>query len=341
MITLKIDLGRLKHNLGQIKTKTNAKIYAVVKANAYGHGVEICKYITQSVYGFAVSNALEAAELIATGIKNPILILCPSGKKTDGNIIHTVCDLKGLDQLNSCKIALKINSGMNRLGLDHKQMPNVTDKLKSRPDLILTDIFTHFSCVESADTQLKIFKSATKNLKNSKEISFHACASNALVLNKNFHLDAIRCGLAMYGYPFGISCATAEINLKPVLKAYAKVLQINDVKRGSRVGYGSFFAPKNMTIAVISAGYADGFRRSQGRKVMIDGTACPVFSCVCMDMCLVDITHLKTPLKIGSKAYILDDSLCAMTLANELNTVPYEILTSFSSKRIIREYVDN
>ena len=363
MITLEINIGRIRKNIAIIKKRVKARIYAVVKAQAYGHGFETAAYIQDSVYGFAVSNTAEAYELAKRGVIKPILILCPaeaadcsvlSGCKATGygNVIYTVCRHDDLRCLNNCRVAVKVNTGMNRLGANVNSVGKLISKISSRSDLVISEMFTHFCEVGSAAQQLSVFEPVI-GIARSMDIAVHACASNCLKLGSEFHLDAVRCGLAIYGYGEAdrAGCIAGdngtdscpgflknEIGLLPALSAYTKIVQINYVKKGERIGYGSNYAPHDMKVAVLMAGYADGFRRADARSVVIAGVECGIFGNVCMDMCMADVSKLKH-VKVGDRAYLLNDCLNAQVLAERLGIVPYEILTAFSGDRIKRIYV--
>lgn len=324
MVILKINLACLFYNLDVIRQKVKTPVFAVVKADAYGHGVQLCKFIEEEVDGFVVSCDSEAIELRKLKIKKPILILSPSNKIDYFDIIYTVCSAEELSNYKGNEIAIKINSGMNRLGADEKEFEKILNKAKAE-DIKISQIYTHFTSVENAENQFRYFSKIKSVVK---DVPWHCCASNCLSLPSYMHGSLVRCGLAMYGYGFS--------GLLPIMHAYTYVVQINFVKKGMNIGYGNFVAPKDMKIAVLCAGYADGIRRFKGKKVRINGYSCEIVGDVCMDMCLADVTDAYV--EKGDRAYFLDNILNAEMLAKEQQTIAYEILTLFSAKRIKRIY---
>lgn len=325
MIALEINLSRIVENICEIRRRVAAELIAVVKADAYGHGSALCPFIERYVDGFAVSSLGEAEELRAEGVTKRILILAPSEpSKIHGGITYTVCSVSDLRRFKSgAEIAVKINSGMNRLGADVSEVAEIA-KFAADKNLKITQAFTHFCCEESAAAQFANFMRATRGF----DFKKHCCASNCLDLPSSYHLDAVRCGLAIYGY--------GEPYLKPVMSAYTYVVQVNCVHRGERIGYGDFTACRDMKIAVLQAGYADGYRRADKNEAIINGVCVPIVGLVCMDMCMADVTGV--PVKRGDKAYLLGDELDACRIAENRGTVPYEVLTSFRGKRIRRVY---
>lgn len=324
MVILKINLACLYYNIDVIKKKVQVPVFSVVKADAYGHGSQLCKFIEEKVDGFAVSCDIEAEELRKIKIKKPILILSPSNKIDYLDIIYTVCSAEELSYYKGKEIAVKINSGMNRLGADKKEFEKII-KYAKQNDIKISQVYTHFSSVENAKRQFEDF-CQIKNIAN--DLPWHCCASNCLILPSYMHGSLVRCGIAMYGYGYA--------GLLPILHAYTYVVQINNVKKGMHIGYGSYVAPKDMKIAVLCAGYADGIRRLKGRKVRINGYTCDIVGDICMDMCMADISNAYV--EKGDRAYFLDNILNAEVLAGEQQTIAYEILTLFSAKRIKRIY---
>lgn len=309
MFTLYINVDNLICNIRILKSKTNASFCAVVKANAYGHGFELAKYMSDYVDSFAVSSSVEVIELRKYTSK-PIYVLCPSEDVGDINAIYCAY----LPQhLTHEKVCVKINTGMNRLGITPSQTPEFLD-LCARKNIKVDSVFTHFSDISYAKLQLSRFESIDCKVKR------HAFASNFLKYPKSAHLDMIRCGLAMYGY--------GDEKLKPVLSAYTDVLNVLYVKNGDRIGYVEK-ATKDMKIAVLAVGYADCIRR-QCQSFFINGKICSVVGNVCMDTCLVDVSDIQV--KIGDKAQFLGENILGEQIASDNNTIVYDVLTSFGSR---------
>lgn len=309
MLTLKINVDNLLYNVKYLTAQTSASFCAVVKANAYGHGMDIVKFINDYVDYFAVSSGEEA--LIARKFtRKPIYILCPSDDVEIDNVIYSAMSEKDLRHKQIC---VKINTGMNRLGI----LPNYAHSflmLAKSKGAQIDSIYTHFSDIEYAPVQFERFMSVGGNYKR------HAAASNFLQLDKAYHLDMVRCGLALYGY--------GNKQLKPVLSAFTKVYNVLSVKKGDKIGY-SCTANSDMKIAVLAAGYADSIRRQQ-QYFYIDGKICPTVGNVCMDMCLVDVSGLNV--KSGDCAEFLGKNISGDFVSRTNSTIIYEILTSFGCR---------
>ncbi len=309
MLTLKINVSNLIKNIKYLRQKTPAEFCAVVKGNAYGHGIEIVRFIDDYVDSYAVSCGEEARTLRKFTVK-PIYILCPSDDIGDDNIIYTAMSEKDLRHKRIC---VKINTGMNRLGILPRETKSFMD-LCDKKGVDVESIYTHFSDLEYAHEQFERFMQIDCNIKR------HACASNFLKLDPRYQLDMVRCGLAIYGY--------GDENLLPVMSAFTKVYNVLNVAKGDRIGY-SFVAPNDLKIAVLGAGYADSIRR-QKQTFFIEGKKCETVGNVCMDMCFVNVTGVNvTP---GDTAEFLGEHLYGIDVANTNKTIIYEILTSFGSR---------
>lgn len=334
MLTAEIDLETIKNNVLFIKKKVKTGIYAVVKADAYGHGsVLVAKYIANIVDGFAVATDFEALELAECGIKKPILILGIelSGNKLPANIIPTVASVGGVGRIKGIaeRVHVAINTGMNRLGCYPGDLYRIMSAA-SDCGIKVCGAFTHFynerdklACSEQFDEFLSCVLPVRNQIKN-----LHCCASNCLVLPEVYRLDAVRPGLAMYGYGYD--------GVRPAMKIYSSVVQINEVQKGEHIGYGDFIADKNMRIAAIRLGYGDGFWRRNGHKLIVNGKYCPVVGKVCMDVCMVDVSDIQC--KIGDRAFVLTGNLQMNDICVTHNTISHEVLTMIS-RRIKREYV--
>lgn len=306
MLILKINVSNLVSNLCYLRKKTSSNFCAVVKGNAYGHGIEIARYMDDYVDSFAVANGDEAIKLRKFTSK-PIYVLCPSEDINDNNVIYSATNKKDFCHKRIC---VKINTGMNRLGIFPQQAKAFFNEC-AKKNIEIESIYTHFSDVENATEQFDRFMQIECFFKR------HACASNFLKLEPKFHLDMVRCGLAMYGY--------GDDALLPVLSAFTEVYNVLYVKKGERIGY-SYTASNDMKIAVLGAGYADGIRR-QKQLFFINGKTCETVGNVCMDMCFVNVNDLNV--SPGDCAEYLGTHIKADQVANTNATIIYEILTSF------------
>lgn len=334
MPTVEIDIAAIKHNIAYIKSKTNTKFCAVVKADAYGHGlVGTATRIEKDVDFFAVATYNEAVELAMAAIKKKILILgndlCDA--LYPNNIIPVVTSVKDIEFLRgkAKEISIAVNTGMNRIGCLPEQLPHIIGKALEF-GFKIHGIFTHLfneHDLKNCYSQLNDFLYCTlpyRELIN----CFHVCASNCLVLPEIFHLDAVRAGLAMYGYGYD--------GVIPAMRVFADIVQINNVPTGAHIGYGDYTTDKPIKTATLRVGYGDGFRRIDGAAVSVNGTKCPIVGNICMDMCIADVTSV--PCNVGDRAYILGDKMTMNDLTRQYNTISHEVLTMFGA-RFKRIYV--
>lgn len=307
----------------------------------------MAKYIEFDVDGFAVAIADEAIQLRLSGIRKPILVLGGVDHETvkslkDYNFIQTITSIDDMNLIESIKrynynpyhVAIKINSGMNRIGFSPSEFDNAYERVINSDKLKLESIYTHFFAADNNELmkkQLDCFNETLKN-QNTDKIIKHCCASNCLIMDKSYHMDMVRCGIALYGY------SDSLLELKPAMTVYTSIVQINKVKCGEYIGYGTnFLADNDMVTATIRVGYADGYRRNiLPRYVSIKGVLCKVVGKVCMDMTMVDVTNVPK-ISILDKAYLLNNQISGEKLAESYDTIVYEVLTDFGN-RAVRTY---
>lgn len=364
-----IDVDALIHNFNIIKSTANSNVCAVVKANAYGHDVDIVAPILQDAGAdyFAVSNIEEAIELRELGIVKPILILgytpCEFASELQKyDISQCVYSLDFAKELSSVavkqnlniKIHLKLDSGMSRIGFDCRD-----DKLNGINDAItaakldgfaLEGVFTHFAFSDRNESQEDGFTAAQYNrfvtavntIKNAglTPAVCHCSNSAALCLDYDKHLDMCRAGIILYGLT-----PSSELELEqgfvPVMNFKSVVSQVKEINKGDTVSYGrTFSADKNMTVATISCGYADGYPRllSNCGFVMINGKRANIVGRVCMDQFCVDVTDIPN-VKRGDEVLLWGKDLAVELPADTIGTINYELVCGVSSrvKRIKKE----
>ena len=342
METLKaiVNLKTLYDNLQIIKSRTKAMIYAVVKANAYGHGMCVATFLQPYVDGFCVATFGEAEMLVGYAVYKPIIVL---SEVSDGcqilpheNVVYSVGSESSaaiIRQVNpKAPFYIKVNSGMNRLGCDMEELPKIMNYVRHN-NLNCLGASTHFfnsDSKECAEHQFKRFQTAIAEYKDLIPKT-HCCASNALVLPENYHGDIIRVGLALYGYG-------SHKSLLPVMSVYAPIVKIRNVKKGEHIGYGSYKTDRDCRIAVVQIGYGDGYRRiiEGSRCVSVNGTRCAVVGQVCMDFCMADISNASA--EVGDSECVIGEEMPAVELAEEYGTIVYEVLTSLG-ERVERRYV--
>jgi len=337
----------LQHNLQQAKQAApNAKANAVIKANAYGHGVvETAGILYQLADGFAVSCISEAVELRQASIDKPITVLQGHQTMDDLRIaenyqlrlsIHDKHQLSLLDEYTGSyrfDLNIKIDTGMHRLGLSSDQVTKVYNKLKNHrqvnPEQLI--LMTHLSCAdEQSNTytqqQLDCFYQVTKTIPTPKTI-----ANSAGILGwKESHADWIRPGIMLYGSsPFSETHRDA-LNLKAAMTFSAPIISIHNLKKGDYIGYGaSYQCPKDMKVAVIACGYADGYPRhaATGTPVQINKQKVQLVGRVSMDMIVVDIDSFDDmSLHVGDLAELWGENLSVDIVAKNAETIGYELL---------------
>jgi len=305
-----IHLQALAHNLNVARRAApDARVWAVVKANAYGHGIERVFDGLRGADGIALLDLAEAQRVRALGWRGPVLLLEGVFEQRDLELCsrldlwHTVhCDQQ-IDMLAAHKtnvpqrVFLKMNSGMNRLGFRPEQYRSAWTRLNALPQVDEISHMTHFSDADGARgiaKQMQVFDDTTRDLPGERTVS-----NSAAVLRHGGvpgASDWVRPGIAVYGsapdYP---EHSAAHWGLQPTMTLEAKVLAVQHLQPGETVGYGSSFqADAPMCVGTVACGYADGYPRicPTGTPVLVDGEPSRTLGRVSMDMLCVDLTHL-------------------------------------------------
>ena len=351
-----IRLSNLEKNLASIRDIVGSKTYilAVVKANAYGHGsIEISKkLVSLNINNLAVATFEEAMEIKSAGVDADFLILGSIThneiiKSINESITFTVYDISQLlfiNSLNSKNISfhLKIDTGMNRLGIDREEIDDSINIIKNNPLLKLKGVYTHFpeaNVPSSSFTrgQIKDFNKIIEKYKTEiKDIEFFHIANSSGIFNfSDSNLNMVRPGLAIYGISDDISNS-----LHPLMKLKTSLIKIRKIKKGESISYGrTFISDKEMTIGVIPIGYADGLPRalSNKGKIIFKNQECRILGRVCMDLTIIDISNIPNPV-VGDEIIIFgDNKLSANDVASSAETIAYEIICGIS-KRVKRIY---
>jgi alanine racemase len=341
---VEISLPKLQHNLSVIRQliPSRSEVIAVVKANAYGHGMaKIAVELWEcGVHSFGVADEREGVELRGLLPEAEITVFggCDPGSEElfiSSNLTAALFDDRVLPK--DLKVQLKINTGMGRLGVPWERAGEV---IKYCPGLV-TGVYSTFSSSdisrEATQQQIRRFVRATSKLGIRRHIS-----NSAGLQYPEAHLDAVRPGLALYG----IALCPALAELLPILRWKARIMTVNELPAGSTVGYGkNFTTSRPSRIAVLPVGYADGYRRllSNRGKVLTEYGLAPVVGNVSMDLTTIDVTDLEK-VRAGDEVTLLDDDpgseISARQLAASLDTIPYEILTLIGP-RVERVYVEN
>ena len=369
---IEVDAAALRANLAQLRHRLppGCRLMAVVKANAYGHGaVEVTTTLAAAgADAFAVATLGEALELRAAGIATPILVLgyTPAPQIAEAarhGITLTVFDRASLEaaaataqQLHrQITLHLKVNTGMNRLGVAPEEVAPLLEAAQHMPGLHLEGIFTHFATADSdlayAREQFARFQAMLADLteRGLRPPLAHAANSAALLTLPETHLDMVRSGIALYGLDPDVDSCPLPPGFQPALSWKAQVAQVRALRAGDSVSYGrEFIADRPMTVATLPVGYADGFPRRPHHwdHVLIHGEPAPILGRVCMDQTIVDVTdlHARTPVRQGDEAVIIgrqgDAAISAATAAARLGTINYDVVSRILS-RVPRLLVDS
>ncbi len=376
LIWAEIDLKRIAHNVRELRrvTQSQARLMAVVKANAYGHGafeVATCA-LNNGAEVLGVARIGEAIELRRAGIAAPLLIMGYTPVKYAGDIIkwnliqavNSVSLAEGFSAAaqskgTKIKIHTKVDTGMGRLGL-----PAVTDQLNASgeilkdiqkianlPGIELEGIFTHFATSDSADKsyaerQFDLFTNLLHALETTGvQIPIrHAANSGAIIDLPQTHLDMVRAGISLYGLYPSDEVNKNTIDLQPAMQLKAKIIQIKQVPAGFKVSYGcTFETPSPTTIATVPVGYADGLNRllSSNATMLAGGQKVPVVGRVCMDLTMLDVGQVPD-LAVEDEVVIFghqgDQSITVDEIAQKLQTINYEIVSTITA-RVPRVYI--
>ncbi|MBR4282423.1 MAG: alanine racemase, partial [Clostridia bacterium] len=332
-----IDLSAIRHNYRSLRDKVdaNSNIIAVVKADAYGHGVsKVASALKdEGANFFAVSCLAEAEELRALSVDCPILILgytpCEFAKDLcEKGFIQTVYSKDYAEELsafatkNGVKVLahVKLDTGMGRLGFDISSPDFEKDvySVCNLDGLCVKGVFTHFPSAdfdgdEDGEYSAKQFESFVNAIEKVENLGFkfetkHCCNSAGSITVKGAHLDAVREGILLYGlYP---SKETSHlVSVKPAMSVKTVVSMVKEIKKGQSVSYGrTFTAEKDMKIATVCIGYADGYPRSlsKGGYMLINGKKAPIVGRICMDQLMLDVTDIED-VKRGSIATVFGE----------------------------------
>ncbi len=354
-LTVEIDLQTLKDNLKAVTTKAGVPVIAVVKADAYGHGmVESARALEQEgVYALGVAYLQEAITLREAGLKTPILVFFD--RDFPDELIHyditpVVNSIDDLDKLShlarrhsrqlSCHI--NIDTGMGRTGVWYEDTEKLLSELKSRSAVKVTGIMSHFSEAELAGSEYCILQ-----IERFRQVQYafqragfspiaHMANSWAVINYPEASFGAVRVGLILYG-----GMTLEGVSIRPVMSAQVPILQIRKLPPQTPVSYGrTFITTRTTTVGVLPVGYADGLMRalSNNTHFFYRGRRVPVIGRICMDLTIVDLTEVEDP-REGDSVTILGGPITAEELARASGTISYEILTSLgrSKKKTFRE----
>ena len=347
-----ISAGALAHNLTVAKRHAaGAKVWAVVKANAYGHGVERAARALADADGFAVLDFQEAVRLRVAGVTKPILMLEGFFKAVDVGQLHkyqltpVIHNPEQLEILKHTRLDgeidayLKVNSGMNRLGFNAESLRPAYNALRMHPQVKSLTMMSHFADADGPSgiqAQLGWFNDLTKPF----EVKQRSLANSAALLRfPEARGDWVRPGIMLYGCsPFADQSAE-QLGLKPVMTLTSELIATHHLQAGERVGYGfGYTAAGEMTIGIVACGYADGYPRHapSGTPVLVNGKRARTVGRVSMDMIAVDVSDVPG-VHIGAPVTLWGEGLSADEVGAAAGTLSYELLCKLTARVPVAE----
>ena len=343
-IKAQIDLAALHDNLKMAqKLAPQSKVMAVLKANAYGHGLLRAANAMKKAAGFAVLNIEDAMLLREAGFDQTILLLEGFFDREElrlvqeyhlATVVHHEAQLRLLLQAGPGKldVHLKINSGMNRLGFKPDDFPSAMSALRQARVASLT-LMTHFATADESagiSAQLALFREITAGLSYPRSLSNSA----ALIRYPQTHADWVRPGIMLYGATPFADRSAADIRVKAAMTLSSEIIAIQNLASGDMVGYGGGFrADHSMRVGVIACGYADGYPRvaPTGTPVLVEGERVTTVGRVSMDMICVDLGNVPQA-RIGSPVELWGAGLPVDEVARSAGTVGYELLCAVAPR---------
>jgi alanine racemase len=340
------NLAALQHNLGVARARAgDARVWAVAKANAYGHGLLRARRALDAADGFALLDIDEAVRLRDAGVRKPILLLegffaptdlVPIAHHSLSVVVHSIEQLAMLESVRPTPplaVFLKVNTGMNRLGVPADQIGAALARLAATGSVAEITLMTHFADAdgpEGVTAQLARFESATQGLALPRSLANSA----ALLRHPQTRADWVRPGIMLYGCsPFADESAQA-LGLKPVMTLASELITVRHLAAGERVGYGGTFkADRAMRIGVVACGYADGYPRHAptGTPILVAGRRTRTVGRVSMDMLAVDLEGIPEA-GIGTPVTLWGDRLSCDEVAAAAGTVSYELLCALAAR---------
>ena len=347
-----ISNAALRHNLAAARRLAgDAKLWAVLKANAYGHGLERAAGALGGADGFAVLDFQEAARLRAAGVNKPILMLEGFFKPADIALLHqyaltpVIHNPEQVEWLDKAELRapldayIKVNSGMNRLGFGVDTLRHAWSRLSGGGKVRTLTAMTHFADADGpggVKAQLQWFEELVKPFQPRQR---SLANSAALIAFPDTRLDWARPGIMLYGCsPFAHRSAES-LGLRPVMTLSSELIGTQQLQPGERIGYGfSYEAVGEMRIGIIACGYADGYprRAPSGTPVLVNGRRTRIVGRVSMDMICVDISDIA-PAGIGSPVTLWGEGLSADEVAASAGTLSYELLCALAARVPVSE----
>lgn len=355
-LTATIHLPALRHNLALARRHAgSARVWAVVKANAYGHGLERAMHAFADADGLGLIEIDAAVRLRALGWSKPILLLegffdasdlpllAEHGIQTAVHCAQQIAMIEQAKLAQPLDVHLKMNSGMNRLGFTPSEYRAAQQRLAALPAVRSIALMTHLANADDPanpglplDEQVRRFREGTSGLPGARNIANSA----ALLTRPDLTADWVRPGIMLYGGTPGGKPA-AEFGLRAAMSLHSEIIGVQRLQPGDAVGYGSrFVAGRPMTVGVVACGYADGYPRHapNGTPVIVDGVRTRLVGRVSMDMIAVDLTGVPGA-AIGSKVELWGRRLPIDEVAAAAGTIGYELMCALAQRvRIVEDH---
>jgi alanine racemase len=351
LASVTIDIGALRHNLDVVRRLApKSRVMAVIKANAYGHGlITAARALAEAADAFAVARLSEGLALREAGFKIPIVLLegifdgeqLEAAAASDLELVVHCSEQVQLLQAAPAgarfKVWLKLDSGMNRLGFKTADFQAAYEALSQASAVKQpVNLMTHLASADMPELpataeQLMVFATATRSLAGERSVA----SSAALIGFPDSQADCVRPGLMLYGIsPFGRGSG-ADHDLRPVMTLRSRVIAVKDLVVGDQVGYGGdWTATRPTRLAIAGIGYGDGYPRSaeSGTPVLVNGERAALAGRISMDMLAIDVTDVSRPVKFGDPVVLWGEGLPVEEIALWAQTVPYTLVCGISQR---------
>jgi alanine racemase len=352
-----IDRAALRHNAKVVRNRIgSAEMLAVVKANAYGHGlVGVAQALADDAQLFGVANVEEAVTL-RDSLTHPVIILGPATPEerpiiAERGFIPTISSLEeahAFDRLKPVSVNFKIDTGMGRMGVLESEAREVFKRAAALPNIQIHSISTHMPVsnedAEYTRDQLVRFRKIVEQIRAEVPGTYkaHVLQSAGTLAFNQPTFEIVRAGIILYGIS---PLPEFRELLKPVMKWKTRICLVRDLPKGSSISYGrTFIAPRNMRVATLSAGYADGYPwhlSNRGAAVLVRGKRCPILGRVTMDLIVIDVSRLND-VQVGDDVVLMgrdgSEEISCAELGEKGGTITWEIITRIGA-RVRRVYV--
>lgn len=349
-----IDLAALRHNLGVARRRAPAsRIWAVIKADAYGHGLERAAAALAAADGFAVARVEEALRLRSAGVEHPILVLTGALSREETAAaqehrldlaLHQGEQMTWLEALPpgpTLRVWIKVDTGMHRLGLDPAEVPAIQSRLAACPRVApLPGLMTHLANADNPDDPLSDLQCQRLRALAGPGQALNIGNSGGLIACPAARTAWVRPGIMLYGgSPFG-SLSAAELDLKPVMTLQTQISATHHYRQGERIGYaGTFACPEDMPVGVAVIGYGDGYPRHAptGTPVLVGGRRVALIGRVSMDSISLDLRQAPGA-RPGDEVILWGQGLPVEEIAQSAGTISYDLLCALGT-RVRRESI--